>query len=742
MKSKIFTLMIMLIASISAINLTAQNFESRVIENEYGYLVYQMRETSGVGTPTTSTNIVDITFVIRYPSSALDMSLLCANNNYDIIDGLGGAEQSFGGYDYHYWNGNIASPIHPPHDWVPNVWEDIAIFTATGATGTGLFDIAPQFWDGRFLNWNQGTIDYLPVINGDVTYDYPTIVYDYMWTGASSSYWDVTGNWVDQCGGAVGSLPTSASNCFIPVSATYPTAYQLSMVNGQPACNNLRVASGAMFGLATTDLLAIDINYTVQGSLLNYGMLSLPPNSAITVNGSTFLDAPNGLSVVSDATGTGSFIDNGTITYGISGSAKVQTYVENTAVAPAFFIHFIAPTVQGMDVIDFNVSPNNTYAYAYNQASGSWDNVSTPYAVNPGSGIAMSTVDGTTYTQEAIGQLNTGSVVSALAFGGTTNQNLIGNPYPSAINFDALATANASLVYNKYYIWNPSTGAYVSRSNGTGGTQNIQVGQAFFVETKTASGNFSFTNTERTHSNDPFRDVIPNVLEFSVTGGGTSYLDQTFIRFQEGSTNGYDFEWDAKHWDSWYEDATMLCTVAEDGSKLAINMLPKMDLTAGNTISVPMQFNCGHNGEYTITAANTESFEDEVEVWVEDSQVGSYWANLSNNGSYTFYADKEDNIDRFVVHFFGPTSISEHENHGIQIYGDGRYVVVNNVLHTERIDKVQVFNINGFLISEVTIKDDDNCRLYVGDITGIYVVRVYTNKAVVSQKVLISGLSR
>jgi len=743
-------------------DLNAQTFESRVFENELGYLVYQMRETSGTGTPTTTTIVNDITFVIRYPSGSVDIGLICSSNAYNIIDGLSG-EQTFGGYDYHYWNAGT-TPLNPPNNWTQNVWEDIVTFEASGATGSGLFEVAPDGWDGRSLNWNQGNppVDYTPSVNGSVTYSYPTLVYDFVWVGggtgpgADPEYWNQTNNWENECGDApsTGFWPyQSTENVYIPdvsgESNYFPGTFKVSEGYAYN-CNNLLIASGAHISVPDLSTNTGTFTYfNIAGDCKINGTLYLSPDGHATVGGATTINSAGGVTVQATSAGAGSFIDNGTIGYGASGTAKVQTYLSNAAGSGSFYIHQVGPTVDeenytgsgtGAYLSAFNVSPGNTYAYSWDETQPTvdgWQNISSnTYEVNTADGIALSTTDASNHTLNMTGALMTGNISSpALTY--TNNHNeLISNPYPSSVNFDALATANSSVVANKYWIWDPSAGNYVARAGGAGGSQYVQVGQGFFVET-ISGGTFDFTNTERAHSNDPFRDYIANLLTVETYGGDYGFRDELIIRFNEDATFGYDIEIEAEKWKSRYEDATSFMSTAEDSTELAINVLPIESLD-GDMVSVPVKFQCGYVGEYTFSFYDLESFESGVEVWLEDKQTGDDWISINNNPDYTFTASPDDFKDRFIIHFFGPTGVDEFAYlKTVRIYSSGNNAyVVNNT--DEHIKNVLIYNLSGELMINEKVPDQKINKLWVSNKLGYYIVKVVTDKNIYLEKVMIT----
>ncbi|NQU35248.1 MAG: T9SS type A sorting domain-containing protein [Bacteroidetes bacterium] len=742
-----YTLILMLLLGFMYSN--SQTFEIRTAESDYGYLTVQMRETSGTGTPTTSTNVVDITFVVRYPSGSVDIDLICASNDYNIIDGLGG-EQTSSGYDYHYWNASN-TPFNPPSSWTQNVWEDIAIFKATSATGSGLFEIAPDTWAGRSLNWNQEGTDYPPTINGDVTYSFPTIVYDYVWTGAANTQWDNGGNWLSECGTAISTAPNTGNNCIIPSGlSNYPNEVNLAQYGGhQPTCTDLKIVSGASLTLDEKDVTTLDLVWTFANVTVD-GILTSIPNTRLTVSGSTTINSAEGIIVQADATGVGSFIDNG-ITYGASGTAKVQTYLSNSASSGNFYIHLVGPTVDeenytgsgtGSFLQAFAIN-SSTYAYEWDQSMDTtggvsgWQNIySNTFEVNTGKGIGLSTIDAANHTLEMIGELITGSISSPNLSYGTNNLELISNPYPSAIDFDALASANSGVVNNKYWIWDPTGPNYVARASGSGGAQFIQVGQGFFVQTN-SNGTFDFTNANRSHSTDPFRSNHSNELTIKAFGGQNGYHDELVVRYDETATSGYDIEIEAKKWESQNSDATQIKTVAEDNTELAINVLPLESLNNGVT-SVPMHFNCGYNTEYTLSFFDMETFEVGSEIWLEDKLIGGDWISIDDNPEYSFTATPNDSEDRFVLHFFGPTSVDEFgiEN-TVDIYGYRQYAFVRNNTN-EIIKEISIYTLAGELLRDIETVDNNINKYWVSDKLGYYVVRIITDKNVYTNKVFIS----
>jgi len=763
MKKTIYKIVITSIILIFGSSSIAQVFQIRALENDYGYLEVQIRETSGTGTPTTTTPIAQITFEIRWPNtSTADVAILCASNQYTIGDGMGTKNTK----ETYFWRNFVktsAVPVYASSNWTQNEWETLAVFKVTGTTGTVDFEIAPHGWVPQDLVWSQGdpATPYFPTPNGSATnYSFPTIVYDYVWVGGDGSgdkltAWDRGNNWIDECGNS-GDYPEDiTAMVWIPdvTVGAGGSGYELSGSRGDPwICNDFVIAPGGVVTVPDLEdaVGAPDNFFNIHGDLLVNGTLKISSLGYVTVTGSTTINSATGIIIQSDATGTGSFIDNGTITYGGSGSAKVQTYLANSAGVGNFDIHLVGPTVDeesytgagtGAFLQEFILDGQPTYAYEWDESvpntADAWVNLnSLTDEIYSAMGIGLSTIDNTNHTLEMTGELITGNVSSPALTFSNNHYELISNPYPSAIDFDALYTANSGVVNEKFYLWNPAANSWVEYAGGAGGDQFIQVGQGFFVETH-AGGTFDFTNNERTHSNIAFREAMANILNVKVEGGMQGYQDEIVVRFDEEATSGYDINLEAEFWDSQNPDATSLRSLADGNIHLAINVLPLESLYNGDMLSVPLIFTCGYSTEYSLSFTDLESFDTGTEIWLEDKLTGGDWISINNQPEYIFNASPEDANDRFVLHFFGPTGTDELEGPTIDLYSFGQYAYVRNNTE-ETIQEIRIYSLSGALMNHVHTPDQKFLKLWVNDQMAYYVIAVITDQQVYTKKLFIS----
>ena len=712
----------------------AQTFEIRTAENDNGYLTVQMRETSGTGTPTTATNIVDITFVVRYPSGAVDMDLICSTNNYNIMDGLGGVEQTFGAYDYHYWNAS-STPFNSPNNWTLNIWEDIAIFKVTDATGSGLFEIAPDNWDGRSLNWNQEGADYTPSFNGNVNYAYPTLVYNLVWTGndaTNPTYWDVAGNWETECGN-VGSIPTAIDNCIIPLvaSGNYPINFgDVSSGGQQPTCNNLRINADVSWNLEDADVASsAQVTYTVNNKLSVYGAVNVTPSAQLTIGGDLYLDAAECLLVQANSSGTGSLIVNNTSM--TNGTVQVQKYIAGHNGSAAHGWHFLSSAVSAQSIADFHTPGSGNDFFKWDEATETWINrtasggtlnadFETNFDIGKGYLIANTSDNNFAFS----GDLNTFDLeISGLSNNGSSSYsgwNLLGNPFSSAINWN---TSNGDWellnVDALCQIWEEATASYTVISP----SEVIPMGNGFMVHASVNNASLTIPVSSRTHNNASwYKDYNCEsdriVLRVADTLGNTA--QKTILEFEEVASVHYNPATDSYFMAGY---APQLYSISQN-SNYALKQLPLPD----DATTIPLGFVKNSNNYFALELSENTTG---MNIYLVDTKQGN--THYLGESCYYFSAQKNDNPDRFYIRF-----IATDPDAG-QTQNPAIWYAENNV-YMSGVEDYSVFDlldVSGRVIQTSELDGQGFQGVAVHVPTGIYLARLKSGTTVFTKKVLI-----
>ena len=474
------------------------------------------------------------------------------------------------------------------------------------------------------------------------------------------------------------------------------------------------------------------LNVTIPAGLTNYPVL--------TANGSC-----QNITIASGA----SLLDGGFLT--VAGTATVQQTIEGALVGTNDKWHLISQPVASILASDVF-----TYCYLkeFNELTGLYENTpggTTLSTVGKGYSTMYSYESGapTSKTLEFTGALNTGAQSVALTYTpgipgtGGNGWNLVGNPYPSAIDWDAVTgwTIPAGMD-SSIYFWNNTLdgglGNYMyyigagGTNHGTGvngGTNIIPAMQGFFVKT-TAAGSLAMANTVRVNNTvTPFYKSEPTVPFLRLLVNSGNYSDETVVRFDANATAGADNAYDA--WKLFADNVPQLYTKTSDNVDLAINTLASVE----NTSEIPLNFRPGVSGNFTINATEVKNF-DAAPVMLTDN-VLNVTQNLCVNPVYTFTANANDNSDRFTLRFKSSTGIGENNKQNVKVYANGNTIFINPGT-TKLQGEVIVYDILGNQIVKNRLNNESSVySISLNNPMGYYMVKLISAQGVYTQKVFI-----
>jgi hypothetical protein len=233
---------------------------------------------------------------------------------------------------------------------------------------------------------------------------------------------------------------------------------------------------------------------------------------------------------------------------------------------------------------------------------------------------ASSTPAATATTIKATGAVGQGTVtLSSLV----TGFNLLGNPYPSSIDWNATGwqtARNATNVYDAIYIYDPALTAstsgmtYPTYLTGVGGTNNgsniIRSGQAFFVNAA-ASASISFEEAYKSTevTGGFFRSATPEFMRITYMQNN-QHLDDIIINFNDDAQADFDPKFDAI---SMGGDANGLASF-KNADRLAIHTRP----TAVGDDSVALSVRNTTTGNYQLKFSEMEGFAASTDITLLD----------------------------------------------------------------------------------------------------------------------------
>ena len=459
--------------------------------------------------------------------------------------------------------------------------------------------------------------------------------------------WDNTGNWNN-------GIPSKLYNVIIP-------ANKLAIINSNNIeCNNLTAS----------------------------------PLGKLTINAGKDLTVIDTLILQSNATGTASLIDNGTL---YSTTNIVERYIPHTFTDE---FHMLASPVT-TQAISPNFNESDGF-FVWDETTGSWiefADAANFAAANGGSNFIPAKGYAVSYpteiTKSFTGNLNTGTIniplsVTADLYSGW---NFVANPYPSAINWNATngwsrnILENATASEKAIWIWNPATanyGAYISNSpsdSGTNGvTNNIAISQGFWVKAATA-GILAMNNDVREHADQVFlkSSTTDEMIRLKVTGSENSYSDELIISFGNANAQG---------------GAEKMFSINATAPSIYSTKLNK-NWSINNLTTIiehpilAVNFIAGISGNYTLSFIGTEQFNN---IILEDLQTGIQ-KNIIANSSYTFSAETIDNTNRFLLYFSSTANnIIENERTNISVSAFDKDIFINSL---ENIKEISIYNVLG-----------------------------------------------
>lgn len=378
---------------------------------------------------------------------------------------------------------------------------------------------------------------------------------------------------------------------------------------------------------------------------------------------------------------------------------------------------------------------NGYYLDKYVEADGEWTRLTDAGSVTPDQGYSLKhsfgsgslSFTGSLFTgNQTFSNLSYTAAVSGYLYG----WNLIGNPFPSAIDLDLGGFANTNL--NGFvYVWNGSN--YVSGpiAGGAGTlTDNIiPAFQGFFVRTENATNSLTIPQAARTHSSQAFykqAKTFENVISLSVSGNNAS--DRMLLVVNPEATAGYDSRFDAfKLFGN--ADAPQLYTVVGD-ENLSVNSVNSID----NSTGFPVMLKVGADGLYTLTAGYLDTFMNGTTDVILTDLLTNTRQNLSQNPFYTFNATTGDDAARFKLSFAN-VGVEENPLRNIGIYAANGHIVLQ--LPESMQVRVTTTNMAGQVIASENIEASGNVTLDTPAVTGIYLVTLTTLSETISRKVII-----
>lgn len=528
----------------------------------------------------------------------------------------------------------------------------------------------------------------------------------------------------------------SASGDISAISST-PSSGNLGTANTLPG-TDVTVASGVVLNVAD--------NATVHS-------ITVQPGGMLTLADGKTLTAP--LTLQNTSSATASFIDANSGT-----SPTVITGTVDQDIPATDRNWYVSVPVSGKTAADITLS--GAKIVTRNEANVSWDDVAGGSTLTPGVGyIAVGSTSSGTTSWNLSGNLNSGNVTVPLTASGSsfTGFNLVGNPYPSYLNWEQvlnLNSINAALVQPTIWYRTKVSGSYAFQTYNsasriavpTSASGYIPPMQAFWVKANSA-GTLTFTNAMRSHGDGSTGFASNNLLKTKSTQNSQQSVlrlqlyntaantsDETVLYFNPNAQNGLDAYDSPKMMNNSTTVPDLYTVVGNE--KLVINGMNAIPYDT----EIPLSFAPGSGTSFQLKATELNNFETGTQILLKDNGTGSV-TDLTANDTYTF-DNSVSAAGRFSLLFKAPsvtTGVNTVDNAGnnplnVLIYCNTKNQITVSCKEFGKIVNISVYNTLGQKLAEQQLGQPVT-TLHNQFTSGVYMVRVSVSGKSITKKVIV-----
>ncbi|NMH28116.1 hypothetical protein [Flavobacterium silvaticum] len=538
-------------------------------------------------------------------------------------------------------------------------------------------------------------------------------------------------------------IPGASSSTYLAAGLTSTLYFRTKVVSG--SCGATQYSDAVLINVPTavtyngswsgtpntTTTIVIGENLSLNSSLnvcscqvTGTATMSVPAGITLVVQKNVVVDPSAHLILENNASLVQ--VDDSSVN---SGSITVRR--KTTAMKTYDFTYWSSPVA---DNTLHDLSPNtlSDKYYSFNPQINNWQSIAGGNATMvPGMGYIIRAPQGWSntnasngiYSGEFKGVPNNG-FINATIQKATSTYNLIGNPYPSAIDIDLFLTdpANENIVEGTVYLWTHNTAiapatvgfqyttndyakynltggiktASAALSGGAAPTGKIASGQAFFIEANNelSPGSYSalFKNAMRVSGNNTqfFRTSASNNetamapepeksrIWLSISNENGAF-EETLVGYVPGATNEKDSKFDGTIFPA--GNYVSLYSMLDAATKLAIQ---GRALPFNNNDVVPLGYKTTVAGTLSINLENVDGIftPQGIDIYILDKADNSY--HDIRLGSYSFTSVVGTFDDRFELHYT-TQSLGTGENtanpayiiakdHEIQVSSAGQFI--------------------------------------------------------------------
>jgi len=512
-----------------------------------------------------------------------------------------------------------------------------------------------------------------------------------IWSGETSSDWEVNQNWDGNF--------TAGANVQIPASAT-----NMPIISTSTSVENIAIEAGADLTIASGGVLSVSGTFDLQSSNVS-------------------------------SIGNASFLNEGTLNV-VGSNVNID---QNITSSPAKWYFLSSPVGNATQT---NINCTGT-VYEYDIATDTWPahGASTPMA--DAVGYKVYSTQNMTFS----GDINNAALYSFNASRTSVNAgwNLAGNPYPCTIDWNALDKGDSGL-FDGFWVWLNDTQQYGTYNGDAGVGSNmidlapeshIPSNHSFWVKVPIGEtgGTLNIPASSRSHNSFTYlKSTQPNnqgIIRLLAKNGDQK--DEAVIAFNDAADNYIDSHDSQKRFASRYAKYFEIFSITE-GEDLSINSFYEL----ADTKTINLGIKAPEDGEYTIALKLIENFSRNITLKLEDcSTIPSTFIDLTDTGEYSTFVNQGINKDRFKLHIHASdivTSIDNNELIKSNIYANENHIYIsipelNNPVY-------ELYTVSGQLIEQGKLISGTINSVNTS-LKGVVIVKVTSKETSISEKVFV-----
>ena len=611
-----------------------------------------------------------------------------------------------------------------------------------------------------------------------------SIITDLVWTGTLSTNWNATGNW------SCGYLPNSTTSVQIPNVANKP----ILSTGATGAVNNLVIDNGSSLTVSGNTI-------QIYGSITNNGSFSAA-SGIISMNGTAaqiignnvftgntiqdlIINNPSGVTLQGPLNITGivaaqngnlssggnltllstaaqTALINGSGSGNVTGNVTMQRYLSSGFGYKYFSSPFQAATVNEFgDDMNLAATFPSVYSYDENRTSSGWVSYINPVNI-------LNPLHGYTFNFGAINSPNTVDITGVVNNGNlsvtlfnhnntyTRGFNLVGNPYPSPVDWNAAGWTKNN-IDNALYYFKASTSdqyggtysTYINSISSDGIVNNIIPSmQGFFIHVSDGSypisGILATSNTIRitdlthyfTKSKGSFS--VPILRLTAGFSDDAASFDPAVIYFDEKATPDFDNQLDALKLFNTDLNVANLYAVNPDGGKLSIRGIPPI---SENFCRVPLGIKLNRSGNIIFRIQDIDETLMGMRIYLSDITAGIDM-DLLPDKEYSLYLSSGEYINRFFLNLSVITTDIQDTRSQKDLFS---IYSTHGILKTEIYEismtegTLEIFSLTGKINFIKKVYNIGYYELNPGLKEGIYIIRYTTGTKMSSKKLFIQN---